>query len=80
MEAVVFVRHLQLIGLLTGLRVRDALLNTAAAIVIYLVYSFVLPGLFELGANLIGWFADLRPWIDFNGGAGAARRREAMTN
>ena len=35
------------------------LLNSAAAIVIYFVYSFVLPGLFELGAQLIDWFDDI---------------------
>jgi hypothetical protein len=40
-------------------------LNTAAAIVFYFVYSFILPGLFELGAALMGWFKDIRPWIDF---------------
>ncbi|MCW2791427.1 MAG: hypothetical protein JWO76_525, partial [Nocardioides sp.] len=57
---------LQVLGILTGFALAALLLNSAAAIVLYMVYSFVLPGLFELGANLIGWFADLRPWIDFN--------------
>ena len=31
-------------------------------------------GLFELGAALIGWFDDLRPWIDFNHADAAVRR------
>lgn len=57
---------LQVLGILTGFALAALLLNSAAAIVIYMVYSFVLPGLFGLGAALIGWFADLRPWIDFN--------------
>jgi ABC-2 type transport system permease protein len=57
---------LQVLGILTGFALAALLLNSAAAIVLYMVYSFVLPGLFELGANLIGWFGDLRPWIDFN--------------
>ncbi len=57
---------LQVLGILTGFALAALLLNSAAAIVIFMVYTFVLPGLFELGANLIGWFADLRPWIDFN--------------
>ena len=57
---------LQVIGILTGFALAALLLNSAAAIVIFMVYAFVLPGLFELGAALIGWFADLRPWIDFN--------------
>jgi len=57
---------LQLIGMLTGFAFAALLLNSPAAIVIYMVYSFVLPGLFGLGAALIGWFEDLQPWIDFN--------------
>ena len=57
---------LQILGILTGFALAALLLNSAAAIVIYMVYSFVLPGLFELGSNLMGWFHDLRPWIDFN--------------
>jgi ABC-2 type transport system permease protein len=56
---------LHLFGMATGFAFGTLLLNTPAAIVLYFVYSFVLPGLFELGAQLIGWFADLRPWIDF---------------
>ncbi|MET0526202.1 MAG: ABC transporter permease [Nocardioides sp.] len=57
---------LQVIGILTGFALAALLLNTAAAIVLFFVYTWVLPGLFELGAQLIGWFSDLRPWIDFN--------------
>lgn len=57
---------LQVLGMLTGFAFAALLLNSAAAIVIFMVYSFVLPGLFELGAQLIGWFDSLRPWIDFN--------------
>jgi ABC-type transport system involved in multi-copper enzyme maturation permease subunit len=57
---------LQVIGMLTGFAFAALLLNSPAAIVLYMVYSFVLPGLFGLGAALIGWFEDLRPWIDFN--------------
>jgi len=56
---------LQVIGILTGFALAALLLNTAAAIVLFFVYTWVLPGLFELGSALIGWFSDLRPWIDF---------------
>jgi ABC-2 type transport system permease protein len=49
----------------TGFAFGTLFLNTAAAIVVYFVYSFVLPGLFQLGAQLIDWFADIQPWIDF---------------
>jgi ABC-type transport system involved in multi-copper enzyme maturation permease subunit len=57
---------LQVIGMVTGFAFAALLLNTPAAIVIYMVYSFVLPGLFELGAQLMDWFDRVRPWIDFN--------------
>jgi ABC-2 type transport system permease protein len=57
---------LQVVGMLTGFAFAALLLNTPAAIVIYMVYSFVLPGLFELGAQLLDWFDKIRPWIDFN--------------
>ena len=56
---------LQIIGMLTGFAFAALLLNSPAAIVLYMVYSFVLPGIFGLGAALIGWFEDLQPWIDF---------------
>ena len=61
---------LQVIGMLTGFAFAALLLNTPAAIVIYMVYSFVLPGLFELGAQLMNWFDTIRPWIDFNSAQG----------
>jgi ABC-2 type transport system permease protein len=58
---------LHVIGMATGFAFGTLFLNTAAAIVVFFVYSFVLPGLFELGAALLGWFRDLRPWLDFGG-------------
>ena len=57
---------MQVIGMLTGFAFAALLLNSPAAIVLYMVYSFVLPGIFGLGVALIGWFGDLQPWIDFN--------------
>ena len=57
---------LHLIGMLTGFAFGALFLNTPAGIVAYFVYSFVLPGLFQLGAHLIGWFGDLQPWVDFS--------------
>ena len=57
---------LYVIGMTTGFAFGSALLNTAAAIVVYFVYNFVLPGLMALGAHLLGWFADIRDWIDFD--------------
>ena len=57
---------LQLLGLLTGFALGMLLLNTAAAIVAYFVYSFVLPGLFEWGSATMNWLHDIRAWVDFN--------------
>jgi ABC-2 type transport system permease protein len=62
---VVFYFLLHAIGMATGFAFGTLFLNTAAAIVIYFVYSFVLPGLFQLGAQLMDWFAKIQPWIDF---------------
>ena len=50
------------IGFMLGLLVR----NSAAAIVAYFVYQFVLSGLTVLLASTQQWFADLQPWVDFN--------------
>jgi ABC-2 type transport system permease protein len=55
----------QVIGMLTGFAFAALLLNSPAAIVLYMVYSFVLPSIFGIGAALIGWFEDIQPWIDF---------------
>ena len=51
-----------IIGFMLGVLIR----NSAAAIVAYLVYSFVLPGAFMVLANLQEWFRDLQPWVDIN--------------
>ena len=57
---------LYVFGMATGFAFGALFLNTAAGIVIYFVYSFVLSGLLILGGQLMGWFESLRPWIDFN--------------
>lgn len=55
----------QVLAMLGGFALAALLLNTPAAIVVFFVYKWVLPGLFGLGAALMGWFESLRPWIDF---------------
>jgi len=55
----------QILAMLGGFALAALLLNTAAAIVVFFVYKWVLPGLFILGAALMGWFEKLQPWIDF---------------
>jgi ABC-type transport system involved in multi-copper enzyme maturation permease subunit len=57
---------LYVFGMGTGFAFGALLLNTPAGIVVYFVYSFVLPGVLVLGGALMDWFETLRPWIDFN--------------
>jgi ABC-2 type transport system permease protein len=54
------------LALASGFALGALFLNSPAGIVVYFVYSFVLPIPFAIGAALMGWFDDLRPWIDFN--------------
>lgn len=55
----------QVLGLLTGFAFGALLLNTPAAIVAFFAYFTVVPAMFAVGAELMGWFADVRPWLDF---------------
>jgi ABC-2 type transport system permease protein len=57
---------LYIFGMATGFAFGALVLNSAAGIVVYFVYSFVLPTLFAIGAALMDWFKSLQPWIDFN--------------
>jgi ABC-type transport system involved in multi-copper enzyme maturation permease subunit len=57
---------LWVLGMATGFAFGAVFLNSAAGIVLYFVYSFVLPVPFEIGANLLDWFNSIRPWLDFN--------------
>jgi ABC-2 type transport system permease protein len=54
-----------LLGMASGFALGALFLNSPAGIVVYFVYSFVLPVPFAIGAALMGWFDSLRPWIDF---------------
>lgn len=60
----------QALGLIGGIAFGALFLNSSAAIVVLFSVTFVLTGLFELGAQTIGWFADVRPWIDFQAAQG----------
>lgn len=55
----------QILAMAGGFAVAALLLNTPAAIVLFFVYKWVLPGLFALGAALMAWFDSLAPWLDF---------------
>jgi len=55
----------QVLAMLGGFALAALLLNTSAAIVVFFLYKWVLPSLLFAAAALMGWFDDLRPWIDF---------------
>ncbi|HET9841754.1 MAG TPA: ABC transporter permease subunit [Nocardioides sp.] len=57
---------LYIFGMATGFAFGALFLNSPAGIVIYFVYSFVLPTIFGIAAALMNWFESLQPWIDFN--------------
>ena len=54
------------LGMMIGFMLGVLMRSSAAAIVGYFVYSFVLTGLTELLAVNQQWFADIRGWVDFN--------------
>ncbi|MBB6626792.1 ABC transporter permease [Nocardioides sp. KIGAM211] len=60
----------QSFAMIGGFALATLLLNTPAAIVVFFVYKWVLPGLFALGTALISWFGDLAPWLDFQAAQG----------
>jgi len=62
----VYYLMLYVFGMATGFAFGALLLNSAAGIVVYFVYSFVLPTIFSIAAALMDWFKSLQPWIDFN--------------
>ncbi len=53
------------LGLLIGFMLGVLIRNSAAAIVGYFVYSFVVPTLTGLLAATQTWFADVQKWVDF---------------
>lgn len=55
-----------LIGILTGFAIGMLLMNSAAGIVTYFIYSLVLPIAVNILSAFQQWFADLAPWIEFN--------------
>jgi len=54
-----------ILGMLVGFMLGVLIRNSAGAIVAYVVYSFLLPGIFGVLAELQDWFKDIQPWVDF---------------
>ena len=55
----------QTLTMLGGFAIATLLLNTAASIVLFVVYKYVLVGVFEALRALSGTFDEIAPWIDF---------------
>lgn len=60
--------------LLTGFTLGTLIRASAGAIVAYMIYAFLLPGVLTLLAMYQAWFRDLRPWAD------AKLTQEALMN
>jgi len=60
----------QAIAMMTGFAFAALFLNSPIAIVVYFAYAWVLPAIFAVAAQFIGWFGDLQPWIDFTAAQG----------
>jgi ABC-2 type transport system permease protein len=54
------------LGMLIGFMLGVLFRNSPGAIVTYMVFMFVVPGLTELLAGSQQWFADIRGWVDVN--------------
>lgn len=57
----------QTLAMLGGFALATLLLNTPAAIVLFFVYRFVLPGVFGIGTELSEGFGKVAVWVDFQG-------------
>jgi len=60
----------QVLEMLAGFAFACLVLNTAAAIVIFFAFTYVIPGLIALGSSAMDWFDKLAPWIDFQSAVG----------
>lgn len=69
----------QLLNMVIGFTLGVLFRSSAVAIVGYFVFSFVLVSVTEVLAATQDWFADLRPWVDFNYAQGALTDGASMT-
>jgi ABC-2 type transport system permease protein len=69
----------QNIAMLVGFALAALTLNTAAAIVLFFAYQFLLPTLFAIGSQLMDWFDGLAKWIDFGSAQSPLFELSSMT-
>ncbi len=55
----------QSLAMVGGFAIATLLLNTPASIVLFVVYRFVLPGVFAALGSISDWFHSVAPWLDF---------------
>jgi len=55
------------LAMLGGFAIATLIINTPASIVLFVVYRFVLPGVFAALASLSDTLARIVPWVDFQG-------------
>jgi len=55
----------QTLAMMGGFALATLLLNTPASIVLFVVYKYILPGVFAAGAALINGFDKVAEWLDF---------------
>jgi len=55
----------QSLAMIGGFALATLLLNTPAAIVLFFVYKWVVPGIFAVASANIGWFDSASQWVDF---------------
>ena len=58
------------LAMLGGFAIATLLINTPASIVLFVVYRFVLPGVFAALSALSGAFEKVAPWLDFQAAQG----------
>ena len=58
------------LAMLGGFAIATLLLNTPASIVLFVVYRFVLPGVFAAFSALSSSFEKIAPWLDFQAAQG----------
>jgi ABC-2 type transport system permease protein len=55
-----------LVGVFIGFAIAMLIMNTAGGIVVYFVYSLILPTAVGILSELSSGFGDIAPWIEFN--------------
>jgi peptidoglycan biosynthesis protein MviN/MurJ (putative lipid II flippase) len=77
--AIAYIVGADLIGMVVGFMLGVVMRNSAAAIVSYFSYWFVVPTLSMVLAANQAWFEKAQPWVDFNYTQGSLTDTSSMT-